>query len=78
MVYTKHIIVHKLKHLRQAKAYVEKAEKTLVNESNPEHLTHLFPYISNPDKTMSMQLVSGHGITNVYDVSNEFIATKKN
>ncbi|WP_242327883.1 relaxase/mobilization nuclease domain-containing protein [Lactococcus lactis] len=77
MVYTKHIIVHKLKHLRQAKDYVEKAEKTLVNESNPQHLTNLFPYISNPDKTMSMQLVSGHGITNVYDAANEFIATKK-
>lgn len=26
---------------------------------------------------MSMQLVSGQGITNVYDAANEFIATKK-
>ena len=47
MVYTKHIIVHKLKHLRQAKDYVENAEKTLVNESNEDHLTNLFPYIIN-------------------------------
>lgn len=77
MVYTKHIVVHKLKHLRQAKDYVENAEKTLVNESIEDHLTNLFPYISNSDKTMSMQLVSGHGITDVYDAANEFIATKK-
>lgn len=77
MVYTKHITVHKLKHLRQAKDYVEKAEKTLVNESTEDHLTNLFPYISNPDKTMSKQLVSGYGINDVYDAANEFIATKK-
>lgn len=77
MVYTKHIVVHKLKHLRQAKDYVENAEKTLVNESSEDHLTNIFPYITNTDKTMSKQLVSGHGITNVYDAANEFIATKK-
>lgn len=77
MVYTKHIVVHKLKHLRQAKDYVENADKTLVNESSEDHLTNIFPYITNADKTMSKQLVSGHGITNVYDAANEFIATKK-
>lgn len=77
MVYTKHIVVHKLKHLRQAKDYVENAEKTLVDETIGNHLTNLFPYIANLDKTMSKQLVSGYGITNVYDAANEFIATKK-
>ena len=77
MVYTKHFNIHKLKHLRQAKDYVENAEKTLLKDSTDNHLANLFSYISNPDKTMSLQLVSGHGVTNVYDAANEFIATKK-
>lgn len=78
MVYTRHIEIHKLKHLRYAKDYAEQAEKTLVEKTETSaHLDHLFPYITNEDKTMHKQLVSGFGITNVYDAANEFIATKK-
>ncbi|MDT2620868.1 relaxase/mobilization nuclease domain-containing protein [Lactococcus petauri] len=78
MVYTKHINIHKLKHLRHSKDYAEQAEKTLLEKTQDmSHLDNVFPYITNDDKTMSKQLVSGFGITNVYDAANEFIATKK-
>lgn len=78
MVYTKHIDIHKLKHLRHSKDYAEQAEKTLLEKTQDvSHLDNVFPYITNDDKTMSKQLVSGFGITNVYDAANEFIATKK-
>ncbi|WP_242359002.1 relaxase/mobilization nuclease domain-containing protein [Lactococcus petauri] len=78
MVYTKHLDVHKLKHLRHAKDYAKKAEKTLVEKTEtPSHLDQLFPYITNEDKTMHKQLVSGFGVSDVYDAANEFIATKK-
>lgn len=78
MVYTKHINIHKLKHLRHSKDYAEQAEKTLLDKTQDvSHLDNVFPYITNDDKTMSKQLVSGFGITNVYDAANEFIATKK-
>lgn len=78
MVYTKHINIHKLKHLRHSKDYAEQAEKTLLDKTQDvSHLDNVFPYITNDDKTMSKQLVSGFSITNVYDAANEFIATKK-
>ncbi|WP_288394374.1 relaxase/mobilization nuclease domain-containing protein [uncultured Vagococcus sp.] len=79
MVYTKHFTIRKLKHLRQAKDYIENAGKTLLgpDESNFSHLDNLFPYITNDDKTASKQLVSGHRIIDVYNAANEFIWTKE-
>lgn len=65
-----------MKHLQQAKDYVENAEKTLV-DNGQNHFDNLFPYIANNDKTLSMQLVSGHMITDVKNAVNEFIYTKQ-
>lgn len=68
-----------MKHLSQAKDYVEQATKTqlLKNEATDSHLDNLFPYVFNDDKTMSKQLVSGHGITILEDAANEFLLTKE-
>ncbi|WP_142969165.1 relaxase/mobilization nuclease domain-containing protein [Enterococcus faecalis] len=79
MVYTKHFVIHTMKHLSQAKDYVEQATKTqlLKNEATDSHLDNLFPYVFNDDKTMSKQLVSGHGITILEDAANEFLLTKE-
>lgn len=76
MVYTKHFVIHKIKHLRQAKDYVENAEKTVIKKGE-NHFDNLFPYIANDDKTLSKQLVSGYMITDVEDAANEFIYTKQ-
>ncbi|MDK7829754.1 transcription elongation factor GreAB, partial [Enterococcus faecalis] len=77
MVYTKHFVIHTMKHLSQAKDYVEQATKTQLskNETTDSHLDNLFPYVFNDDKTMSKQLVSGHGITILEDAANEFLLT---
>ncbi|OOP50259.1 relaxase/mobilization nuclease domain-containing protein [Enterococcus faecalis] len=79
MVYTKHFVIHTMKHLSQAKDYVEQATKTQLskNEAMDSHLDNLFPYVFNDDKTMSKQLVSGHGITVLEDAANEFLLTKE-
>jgi len=79
MVYTKHFVIHTRKHLSQAKDYVEQATKTQLskNEATDSHLDNLFPYVFNDDKTMSKQLVSGHGITILEDAANEFLLTKE-
>lgn len=78
MPYTKDIPIRKLKHLRHAKDYAENATKTTVNDKeNSSHLDNVFPYITNMDKTMSKQLVSGYKIIDVYNAAEEFIATKK-
>ncbi|RTK88393.1 transcription elongation factor GreAB, partial [Enterococcus faecalis] len=79
MVYTKHLVIHTMKHLSQAKDYVEQATKTQLskNEATDSHLDNLFPYVFNDDKTMSKQLVSGHGITILEDAANEFLLTKE-
>ncbi|EMW5938215.1 relaxase/mobilization nuclease domain-containing protein [Enterococcus faecalis] len=79
MVYTKHFVIHTMKHLSQAKDYVEQATKTQLskNEATDSHLDNLFPYVFNDDKTMSKQLVSGHGITILEDAANEFLLTKE-
>ncbi|WP_142668725.1 relaxase/mobilization nuclease domain-containing protein, partial [Enterococcus faecalis] len=79
MVYTKHFVIHTMKHLSQAKDYVEQATKTQLskNETTDSHLDNLFPYVFNDDKTMSKQLVSGHGITILEDAANEFLLTKE-
>lgn len=79
MVYTKHFVIHTMKHLSQAKDYVEQATKTQLskNEAMDSHLDNLFPYVFNDDKTMSKQLVSGHGITILEDAANEFLLTKE-
>ena len=68
-----------MKHLSQAKDYVEHATKTQLskNEATDSHLDNLFPYVFNDDKTMSKQLVSGHGITILEDAANEFLLTKE-
>lgn len=68
-----------MKHLSQAKDYVEQATKTQLskNEATDSHLDNLFPYVFNDDKTMSKQLVSGHGITILEDAANEFLLTKE-
>ena len=68
-----------MKHLSQAKDYVEQATKTQLskNEAMDSHLDNLFPYVFNDDKTMSKQLVSGHGITILEDAANEFLLTKE-
>ncbi|MCA5014569.1 MULTISPECIES: relaxase/mobilization nuclease domain-containing protein [unclassified Enterococcus] len=79
MVYTKHFVIHTVKHLNQAEEYVENASKTLIEkqEADESHLDNIFPYVMNDDKTLSKQLVSGHGIIDVNNAANEFIATKE-
>ncbi|GHU42250.1 elongation factor GreAB [Bacilli bacterium] len=77
MVYTKHFNIHTTKHLTQAKDYVENADKTLVDNDNKSHLDNIFPYITNDDKTISKQLVSGHLVNDLMKASDEFIFTKK-
>ncbi len=66
-------------HLNQSKEYVQKASKTTVDKtpSGNTHYERLFPYIMNADKTLSKQLVSGHGITDVTNAANEFLYTKE-
>ena len=76
MVYTKHFNIRSENNLRIAKRYIENAEKTLVS-SVDSHLEQLFPYVTNDDKTISKQLVSGHHIVNVYNATEEFYATKE-
>ena len=78
MPYTKDITIKKMKHLRFAKDYAKNASKTTVDaKENTSHLDNIFPYITNEDKTVSKQLVSGYKITDVYNAAEEFIATKK-
>ncbi|HDM0541075.1 TPA: transcription elongation factor GreAB, partial [Staphylococcus aureus] len=59
--------------------YVQKASKTMIDKtsSGNTHYEQLFPYIMNADKTLSKQLVSGHGITDVTNAANEFLYTKE-
>ena len=76
MVYTKHFNIRSIKKISESKKYIENAEKTLVS-SVDSHLEHLFPYVTNDDKTISKQLVSGHHIVNVYNATEEFYATKE-
>jgi hypothetical protein len=76
MVYTKHIPIHTMKHLGQSKEYIENALKTIV-EKTEDHFDTVFPYIMNEDKTLSRQLVSGYGITDVYNAAHEFLLTKE-
>lgn len=79
MVYTKHFVIHTIKHLTQSEQYIENAAKTLIgkNESTDSHLDNLFPYVMNDDKTLSKQLVSGHGIIDATNAVQEFLATKQ-
>lgn len=78
MVYTKHFAIHTIDRLRNSKDYIENATKTLVEESNVKsHLDNIFPYMMNDEKTFTKQLVSGYMIHNVYEASEEFIATKQ-
>ncbi|EGO9796732.1 transcription elongation factor GreAB [Enterococcus faecalis] len=79
MVYTKHFTIHTMDHLNQSKEYVQKASKTMIDKtsSGNTHYEQLFPYIMNADKTLSKQLVSGHGITDVTNAANEFLYTKE-
>lgn len=79
MVYTKHFVIHTIKHLTQSEQYVEDAAKTLIdnNESTQSHLDNIFPYVMNDDKTLSKQLVSGHGVIDVTNAVQEFLATKQ-
>lgn len=76
MVYTKHFNIRSENNLRIAKRYIENAEKTLVS-SVDSHLEQLFPYVTNDDKTISKQLVSGYHIVNIYNATEEFYATKE-
>ena len=76
MVYTKHFTIRSENNLRIAKRYIENAEKTLVS-SVDSHLEQLFPYVTNDDKTISKQLVSGYHIINVYNAIEEFYTTKE-
>ncbi len=78
MVYTKHFAIHTIDRLRNSKDYIENAAKTLVEKSEfKSHLDNLFPYMMNDEKTYAKQLVSGYMIHNVYEASEEFIATKQ-
>lgn len=78
MVYTKHFAIHTIDRLRNSKDYIENAAKTLVEKSEVTgHLDNLFPYMMNDAKTFAKQLVSGYMIHNVYEASEEFIATKQ-
>lgn len=79
MVYTKHFTIHSNKHLKQAEEYVENAMKTILETSEgvDSHLDNIFPYVTNDNKTISKQLVSGHGIVDVYNSANEFLLTKQ-
>ena len=79
MVYTKHFTIHTMDHLNRSKEYVQKASKTTVDKTLSEntHYEQLFPYIMNEDKTLSKQLVSGHGLTDVTNAANEFLYTKE-
>ncbi|CAM3027747.1 relaxase/mobilization nuclease domain-containing protein [Lactococcus hircilactis] len=78
MVYTKHFAIHTIDRLRNSKDYIENAAKTLVEKSEViGHLDNIFPYMMNDEKTFSKQLVSGYMIHNVYEASEEFIATKQ-
>jgi len=79
MVYTKHFVIHKVKHLKQSEGYIANASKTLVNkqDTNISHLDNLFPYIINEDKTLSKQLISGYGVIDIQNASEEFFATKE-
>lgn len=66
-------------HLNQSKEYVQKASKTTIDKTSlgNTHYEQLFPYIMNADKTLSKQLVSGHGLTDVTNAANEFLYTKE-
>ncbi len=78
MVYTKHLIVHSVKHLRAAVSYSEKAAKTSVEgEGEDNHFDHVFPYVMNDDKTWNRRLVSGYKISDVFHADDEFIWTKQ-
>ena len=78
MVYTKHFAIHTIDRLRNSKDYIENAAKTLVEKSEfKSHLDNLFPYMMNDEKTYAKQLVSGYMVHNVYEASEEFIATKQ-
>lgn len=66
--------------LIQSKDYIENADKVTIKKKGGEsesHFENLFPYVTNDDKTMSKQLVSGHHIEDVYDAAQEFLATKR-
>lgn len=77
MVYTKVFKIKTLNKLEQSKNYVENSEKiTVPLNENSDHFKNLFPYVVNPDKTISRQLVSGQGVIDVYDAANEFVLTK--
>lgn len=77
MVYTKHFVIHTFDKLNNACSYIENAEKTIVkNEDTASHLENLFHYISDDNKTMQKQLVSGHGIINPLNAYEEFKLTK--
>lgn len=75
MVYTKHFVVHATWKLNQLNKYIEDATKTTHDVDSPGHLNNLFEYISNNDKTISKQLVSGHHVIDVHDMAEEFIQT---
>ena len=75
MVYTKHFVVHATWKLNQLNKYIEDATKTTHDVDSPGHLNNLFEYISNDDKTISKQLVSGHHVIDVHDMAEEFIQT---
>ncbi|HEY0221640.1 MAG TPA: relaxase/mobilization nuclease domain-containing protein [Lactovum miscens] len=81
MVYTKQFQIHNVNKLIQAKNYVENADKVTVSKKKKgeekSHFENLFPYVTNDDKTMSKQLVSGYHIEDVYDAATEFLATKR-
>lgn len=78
MVYTKHFVIHTMKHLKQSEEYIKNATKTLVDKKeNTSHLDNIFPYITRANKTVNKQLVSSHGITDVYHATQEFMWTKE-
>ncbi|WP_285142176.1 relaxase/mobilization nuclease domain-containing protein, partial [Lactococcus petauri] len=78
MVYTKHFVIHTMKHLKQSEEYIKNATKTLVDKKeNISHLDNIFPYITSANKTVNKQLVSSHGITDVYHATQEFMWTKE-
>ncbi|UYT10327.1 relaxase/mobilization nuclease domain-containing protein [Lactococcus garvieae] len=78
MVYTKHFVIHTMKHLKQSEEYIKNATKTLVDKKeNTSYLDNIFPYITSANKTVNKQLVSSHGITDVYHATQEFMWTKE-
>ncbi|MDF7637329.1 relaxase/mobilization nuclease domain-containing protein [Leuconostocaceae bacterium ESL0958] len=77
MVYTKHKVIHTFKQMHYTENYIKNEAKTILRQSDGgQQLNNTVDYITDPGKTDEQRLVSGHLISNLNNVYDDFINTK--